>query len=422
MGEKIIVGPFTRGLKNDVIPVYINNESFPTIINGYQWRGRAKRKRGTSLLGRLKRFFNSTSGSYNSGTTTFALDGAGAGNLLVNASWTLEANGNIIPTSVTITIGANVYTDPNADGTLTGPNPGTINYATGDISIPLEAGNAASAVFNYNPDLPVMALEDFVTTSSQFPGTIAFDTVYSYNILPTFPYNIYDVSFYKNPPTGTYVGYTQKAVVTPTSWNGQDYQQFWTVNYQGALWATNGITIPFTTTNIGMQFKRIGGIGVFIIAAGPPAIVQIETTTEHGLIVGDFIFINEIVGNTGINFQTGYVTGVFSAFIVTVEFPDATIGGAYVSDGIVQYLTSRANPDTDGLDPTRDCIKWYDGDPTNGNATTPVLNGQLGWVNFMPPLSQSNFSIADLPPLQYYLVGARMISREIGRASCRERV
>src|SRR5208337_1106173 len=29
--------------------------------------------------------------------------------------------------------------------------------------------------------------------------------------------------------------------------------------------------------------------------------------------------------------------------------------------------------------------------------------------NFMPPISQLNFSIADLPPAIYYLVGARMI-------------
>src|SRR6266478_5445087 len=107
----------------------IDNDSFPTLINAYQWRGRVKRKRGTSLLGRLKRFFNSASISY-SLTSTFALI-AGAGNILVNTGWTLQTNGNIVPGTVTITdtTSGNVYTD-NSLGILTGipAGTGTINY------------------------------------------------------------------------------------------------------------------------------------------------------------------------------------------------------------------------------------------------------------------------------------------------------
>jgi hypothetical protein len=38
-----------------------------------------------------------------------------------------------------------------------------------------------------------------------------------------------------------------------------------------------------------------------------------------------------------------------------------------------------------------------------------VLNGIHGWVNFAPPLSEFAYSIADLPPAQYYLAGAKMI-------------
>lgn len=396
MGEKIVVGPVNRGLRNDRTAFVIDNDSFPTLLNAYQWRGRVKRKRGTSLLNRLKRYFDSTSTSYNSGSTTITLNGSGEGNLLTGFS--LQTNGNIVPGSVTITApGPTVYTDPAMDGTLS-PS-GSINYATGAITIAAEAGNAVSATFNYYPDLPVMGLEDFISTSTQFPGTLGFDTTYSYNITTAFPYSIYDVSFYKNPTTGTYPGYIEKTTVTPTSWNGQDYQQFWTVNYQGALWATNGINVPFNIANIGMQFKSITGVA--IVAAGPPAIADL-TIVGHGLVVGDFLFINEVSGITGINFQTGYVIAVVDPNTVTVEFPNATLGGAYTSGGIAQYLTNRS-------DVTKDCLRWYDGDPTNGNATTPVLNGHLGWVNFAPPLSISNFSIADAPADQYYLIGARMI-------------
>jgi len=326
MGEKIIVGPVNRGLRNDRTPFIIDNDSFPTLLNAYQWRGRIKRKRGTSLLGRLTRFFDSTNISYNTGTTTITLNGSGAGNLLINASWTLQTNSAIVPGSVIIndTTTGNVYTDPALDGILVGApaGSGTINYATGAFVINAGAGNVVNASFLYYPNLPVMGLEDFTASSTQFPGTIAFDTTYSYNINTAFPYSIYDVSFYKNPPTGTYVGYVQKTNWTPTTWNGQDYQQFWTVNYQGALWTTNGINVPFDITNVGMQFKPITNVA--IVAAGPPALADL-TIVAHGLVVGDFVFINEVGGITGINFQTGYVTVVVDPNTVTVEFPNATL-------------------------------------------------------------------------------------------------
>jgi hypothetical protein len=107
---------------------------------------------------------------------------------------------------------------------------------------------------------------------------------------------------------------------------------------------------------------------------------------------------------TGINLQTGYVT-VVSGSSVTVELPNATVGGAYSSGGICQYLTSNV------ASPTKDCLRWYDGDPTSGTEFNPTLNGQEGWVNFCPPIydNPDNITIGDLPSSVYYLVGARMI-------------
>lgn len=399
MGQKIVVGPLTKGLRNDVTPFNIDNDSFPVLINAYQWRGRVKRKRGTTLLNRLTRFFNSSSVSYSSSSSINLV--AGAANVLTGFS--LQTNGNIVPGSVTIvdTTAGNTYTDPGLDGILVGApgGSGTINYSTGAITIAAGGADTITVVFRYYPDLPVMGLEDLILGINQFPGTLGFDTTYSYNINTTSPYSIYDVSFYKNLVSGTYTGYIQKTNWTPTTWNGQDYQQFWTVNYQGALWATNGINVPFAITNIGMQFKAITNVA--ITAVGPPATANL-TIAAHGLVVGDFVFINEVGGITGINFQTGYVIAVIDPNTVTVEFPNATLGGAYTSGGIAQYLTNRS-------DTTKDCLRWYDGDPTNGNVTTPGFTTGKGWVNFAPPLSQSSFSIADLPAAQYYLVGARMI-------------
>lgn len=396
MGQKIIIGPINKGLRTDRTAFVIDNDSFPTLINAYQWRGRVKRKRGTSLLNRLVRYFDSNISTYSS-IATITLDGSGNGNLITG--FNLEANAAIVPGSVTLTgsTGPTVYTDPAMDGTLS-PS-GTINYSSGAISIPAQAGATISAIFRYYPVLPVLGLEDLNLIPTQFPGTLAFDQKYSYNVVTSFPYPIYDVSFYKNPPVSVSLpGYIPKTVFTPTTWNGEDYQQFWSTNYAGAFWVTNGIRIPFNSSNLGMQFKPI--ITVTVTAGGPPAIVNLQITA-HGLVVGDFVFINEVVTTTGINFQTGYVIAVIDANNVTVEFPNATIA-TNGTGGIAQYLTNRS-------DPTKDCLRYYDGDPTDGNSSNPTLVQGNGWVNFAPPLSRSNFSIADLPLAQYYLIGCRMI-------------
>lgn len=386
MPEKIVVGPVNKGLRSDVTPFNIDNDNFPALFNAYQWRGRVKRKRGTSLLCRLQRILGTTNGS---GNITVTITPAPIGTGIIS-----------------VVIGTEIFTDPGttadpADQILLTNSLGAthkLNRVTGVLTI---TGSTPNTSVRYFPSLPVMGLEDFTITSNAFPGTIAFDTKYSYAIQNVFPYASYDVSFYKNPAADatTLPGYAPKGTWARTNWNGQDYQQFWTTNYQGALWATNGINIPFSITNIGMQYKAI--TAVTAIVAGPPAFANL-TIAGHGLVVGDFLFINEVGGVTGINFQTGYVTVVVDANTVTVEFPFATLGGAYTSGGIAQYLTNRS-------DTTKDCIRWYDGDPTNGSSTLQTFAQGKGWVNFMPPLSQSNFSIADLPAAQYYLVGARMM-------------
>ena len=406
MGEKIVIGPINKGLNTSRTPFVIDNDSFPTLINAYQWRGRVKRKRGTSYLGRLIRFFNSTISSYNTGSTTITLTDDGLGNGIGNliSGFNLQTNSYFIPGSIIITDIStspnNVYTDDsmgNLTGTPTGT--GTINYASGAIFITGAATDTVTVTFLYYPILPVLGVEDFTPVPTQFPLTIAFDDVYSYSVSTASPYPIHDVSFYKNPPSsGSYV---QKTNWTPTTWNGQDYQQFWSANYQGALWVTNGIPIPFVSTNIGMQYQK---------ASGAYSSATVVTFTMAGgstnLVIGDFVFANEFTSSTPanavtLNFQTGYVTAVTGAS-VTVTFPDAVIANDTYSNGFLQFLTNVS-------DPTKDCLRWYDGDPTNGNSTNPTFVTGRGWVNYAPPISQFNFSIVDLPPAKNYLVGCRMI-------------
>ena len=411
MGQKIAVVPVTKGLRNDVLPFNLDNDTFPVLQNAYQWRGRVKRKRGTLFLGRLTNYFSSASTAFNPspGTTTFVLNGSGTGNLLTGfSSPSVPSGSSIVPGTVTFTdsTAANIYTDLLMDGTLQGApgGTGTINYSTGAITI---TGGAAhtigTASFLFYPNLPVLGLETLDITASTlapfpaFPGELAFNTTFAYNIATTSPFVINNVSFYKNPATATYPVYVQKSVWTPTTWNGQDYQQFWSTNYSGAFWVTNGINIPFDPTNVGMQYKPI--VAVTVLTA-TTANLQI---TGHGLVVGDFVFINEVLTTTGINFETGYVITVTDANNVIVKFPNATLA-TNGTLGIAQYLTNRS-------DVTKDCLRFYDGSPVS-SATPPVFQTNTGWVNFAPPLISgptTAFSISDLPPGQYYLVGARMI-------------
>lgn len=388
MGEKIVVGPINKGLKTDRTAFVIDNDSFPTLENAYQWRGRIKRKRGTSLLGRLRRYI---------GTTDIT------GSLIVT----------ILPVPITsglssFVVGSNVFTDPGGASpvvlTTNGPGTATLDRATGLLTMAFS--NPSTPVIFY-PTLPVMGLEDFVQDTGNFPINIGFDTRYAYNISTTQPYPITDVSFYKNPAANATLlpGYTPKTTWTPLNWDGLDYQQFWTTNYQGALWATNGVQVPFdgASSTIGMQFNSITTI--VTTAAGPnPATLTITFANAHGLAEGDFLYLNEIQGLTGANGQTGYIkTGdIVSATDIRLTLYWATIGGVYTANtGIAQYLTNNFDRSVDG-------IRWYDGSPVDGS-TPPVFVQGSGWVNFAPPLSQESFSISDLPPARYYLVGARMI-------------
>lgn len=409
MVEQIIVGPVNRGLRTDREPFVIDDDSFPTLINAYQWRGRIRRKRGTSLLNRLTRYFDSTISSYGS-IPTITVSATGRANLL--SGFGLQGVGSIKPGSVSITdtTTGQTYTDPTQDGVLdgdiVGPGHGTgnINYASGAFNLSsVSFGNSVSAHFIYYPNLPVMGLEDLKEDISDFPRTMAFDTVYSYIIPNFFPYAPYDVSFYKNPDTSPLLpGYVPKTFPTPTRWNGENYQQFWTINYQGALWATNGIKVPFSVANIGMQFAPASTI---TYVSNTPTTITLDITNSP-LVVGDFVFLNEWLPTIDktLNFQTGYVTSASggSPNTVIITLPNAALGAGPYTPGIVQYLTNSS-------DTTKDCIRWFDGDPTNGNPSTPAFVRGFGWVNFMPPLSVAPFSIADTPPKQYYLVGARVI-------------
>ena len=373
MPDQILIGNFAKGLTTDRLPFVIDNDAFPTLYNFYSWRGRAKRKRGTIFLGRLERQVQLAAVPNAWQYAQFALV-AGAGNLLTAISAPTTAS--IGQGTISLTVGANTYTEPaTPDGTLVGApaGSGTINYTTGAITISGGGVSNVTGTFAYFPGLPVMGLEDFVsaTSSSQYPLLLAFDDVYAYQINQTNPANIsfYSVSYYK-------------ASNNPVVWSGTDYQQFWTTNYNGAFWATNN--------KPGLHFKNISNVTV-----GSPT--TITSSTNHGMVTGDYVFFNEITGaDAGLLNGKAFAVTVTGATTFTVAVD--TTGKTISNNGIFQELTNSVSGDG---------IRWYDGDPTNktGLPTTTAT----GWVNFAPPLTATTVSINNETAALYYLVGAQAI-------------
>lgn len=433
--QKILVGPLTKGLRNDVTAFNVDNESFPVLLNAYQWRSRIKRKRGTSLVGRLTKFFDSQQVAFNPGAglsppvTTQTLAN-GSGNLLTGFQGAALSNHSSLKAGDIYILSSTTaaYSDTDGDGKLYtnpgGVESGTVDYGTGIIVLTPapEASATITANFNYFPELPVLGLEPFIEDASDFPRELCFDQTHSYSMSLFSPFAIHNTSFYYNPTAAS--PYVPKSIIspygmTPLKWNLKDYQQMWTTNFSGALWASGGIPSPFVDTNIGMQFQKVNLLGT-------PASRVNDTTMlfeidNCPLVVGDWVFVNEFVSATAVtppnstqlNFQTGYVTvvtpGVDPLVTITVVFPTATIPADTYTLGMVQYLTNQS-------DSTKDCIRWYNGNPVTTAIPGGTPNLQFtnlgGWVNFCPPLTTGNvgtFSVGDLPPLQYYLVGARMI-------------
>lgn len=398
MGERLVVGPFNNGLKNDRTAFVIDNDAFPTLINAYAWRGRVKRKRGTRPIARFSREVMSTLAS-----PLLTLDGSGNGSINLLTAFALESPSVSTEVgSIGLNMGAFTFSEPpNPSGILIGTYPGssgTIDYSTGLLTITNGIpGSPVWGSYFYYPGLPVMGLEELQPNLNDFalyPGTLGFDTVYSY-LFDTTNSGIIDVSFYKNLLADPSIlpAYVPKATLTPLKWTGADYQQFWSCNYQGAFWATNGVP--------GMAFRTIEDITD--VTAGPPALATLHIT-NHGLVNGDFIYINEVIGTSAnlINNQTGYVIDASDPNEVIVELPNANLTGfSYSSNGMVQYLTNNVT-DISGHKIYTSGIRWYDGDPLL------PLRG-LGWVNFAPPLSSVPVSIGQNPAAQYYLCGAKMV-------------
>lgn len=220
------------GLSTYFEAAFIPETAFPRIEDAYAFRGRLKRRRGFTFLGRLQRNLMAAS----MGNITKS---GGAGVLNVNIFTLLgllstEPNAQLIPgniANITITIGAQTLTDTLGTGTMSVTSgaitAATINYITGALALTYSGNSGPSAAAftgSYYPMLPVMGIWQRQTVTANDENNIYFDTKYAYQ---------FNAGFFAELPSST-----------PTIWNGADSDLFWATNYfySGSVplfWVTN---------------------------------------------------------------------------------------------------------------------------------------------------------------------------------------
>ncbi len=217
--HQVLIGGYPGGgLTQDRKPALLANEAYSDLKNAYVFRERTKKRDGEVPIGRLRRSITGGLGN---------TDGAGSFNDLLFTIFSLESTASLVPGTIRITIGAQVFTD-NSLGILSNGigGTGTVNYATGQIigtTNPVLANTAISITFLYYPGLPVMGILRRDVSTFGIEATVFFDTKYAYQYVNGF-----------------------QELVAGTTWTGTNTDFFWAANYQGA---TPNLRYFFVTNN-----------------------------------------------------------------------------------------------------------------------------------------------------------------------------
>lgn len=211
MSSSFAIVNLRDGVRRDVEPFLINNDSFPTLENAYLFRGRIQRRSCFTFVGNDGRL-KGTLGVTNGAGVIILLDGT---------------FGTGIPAGVaSFLINGDTLTDPGGASPVvlltTGVTTGTLDRNTGVLTT-----NAAAATVVYTPGLPVMGLRVREQSAINDELLIAFDTRWSY---------LFDIGsndfIFQN---------TFRVTGSQFIWTGTSSDLFWSVNYFQAFWATNNV-------------------------------------------------------------------------------------------------------------------------------------------------------------------------------------
>ncbi len=231
MSQNLFIGPYKEGLERDVQPWLLPNDAFPDIEDAHLIHGRAEKKQGYSVLGRLQRtpaVLPEVLGNVGIGTFTFAF---------------VIANVPVSPRTVrvirlAIPVWGNFDFTDNGNGTLTATvvpagmlwGYGDIEYEAGAVNLYWDAALPAATPatitdYRHLDRQPTMGLAARELNTLNRIETVAFDQNHSY----------------------TYNGATEQFDEIATgAWTSTDSDFMWTTNYWylaalPLLWVTNNI-------------------------------------------------------------------------------------------------------------------------------------------------------------------------------------
>lgn len=195
--KNYLIAPFDSGLQDNLEPWLLPEDAFETLEDAYVWRGRVKKRFGTSLIGadpqrsRLR---------VNIGTTD------------VNGDLTVTVPGNIFEIGQMFSVENAIYTAnqlgiPAPLLQTVATTTATYDTTTGQLVL---VGAPPSQPVYFYPSEPVMGLRSRETANVNVEEVIAFDTQFAYIRLAG--------AFER---LGTAV------------WTGSNSDFFWSVNYRG---------------------------------------------------------------------------------------------------------------------------------------------------------------------------------------------
>ncbi len=225
--DRFLIAPLATGLQLDLKPWLITDDAFQALQNAYVFRGRVRKRFGTTLMGtvlqsRFRVQIGTTDGSGNLAFTTLPGNYLAVGGLF--SAGTIQFTVDTVPTVVGNA--ATLTTDPLSVGTVrlnsTGPNVYQFRITLGNAAI------ANTAVYWY-PALPVMGLTQYEINAINNHPSFGFDTRFAYRFTPNSGWARFGTATVSNP--------------LPI-WHGTDNQFFWAWNWDGL---TPDVIVLFVT-------------------------------------------------------------------------------------------------------------------------------------------------------------------------------
>jgi hypothetical protein len=295
--DRFLIAPVDTGLVKNVPPWLIPDEAFDYMQNAYVFRGRIRKRYGSSLMG-VTQYNSRLRSSLSSGGPGVGITD-GSGDAVGNVLTILADAGLTLSIGQSFSIGMQQYiiisNTPGVQPMLATMGSGTFNISTGDYTI--TGGPVTTAIYFY-PGLPVMGIDQYEVNAVNDHPTYAFDTRYAY----LFSGGGWDRS-------GTAI------------WHGTNLNYFWVANWQGVtgtqvLFVTNfNATTPAVGPNDdpiwyfdGTTWTAAAGANAFYFmpAGGAPMTGKFISTARIIVAFKNRLVLLNTIENNGSGTTTAY--------------------------------------------------------------------------------------------------------------------